>query len=540
MEAELEIQRKAEALAEEALKAPSARRYEKASELCGENKELLMEVLRILGERTTGGADGAEGLSPDPLLNQKIGNYKIHWRLGGGGNGHVYLATRTKEPHQQVAIKFLLLTDGDNEEFRRRFLRERQIIALLNHPYIVKLFDANRTRDGRPYFVMEYVSGQDIDKYANSKKLTIRERLDLFLKVCEAVQYLHSHLIIHRDLKPGNVLVDNDGNPRVLDFGIAKLLRPELMDGDLITTIRHHPLTAQYASPEQWEGGLITSASDVYSLGVVLFELLTGTLPVTLDGKNYTEFQRIVCEGKLPLASKSVVEGHAEFCRQPGTPALVHSLQGDLDAILSKALRRDVNERYVTVAALVEDIQRYLNFLPVRAREGAAWYRAKRFLRRNRSLALAIAAVLLTLVLGLATTLIQRNKAVQEARNISEMARQQEDLVRELRQRVDNDRNQDEQLRAAIRKELDDFEQQQRAAQAQQGGIRGGGGDTQGAQDVARNYELVARLRALAGDLPGAQKAREQCVAILERAQKAGDGSAGTQQLLGQCRAELK
>jgi serine/threonine protein kinase len=208
--------------------APGQEPLRSAIERCGNDKELLNEVLGFLGERSTSRPDSEA--PRDPMANQKVGSYKTHWRLGGGGNGDVYLATRAKEPHQQVAIKFLRLHEGESEEFRRRFLRERQIIALLNHPYIVKLFDADRTRDGRPYFVMEYVAGEDLDKHANTRRMTVLQRLDLFLKTCDAVQYLHSHLIVHRDLKPANVLVDEDGNPRVLDFGIAKLLRPELMD----------------------------------------------------------------------------------------------------------------------------------------------------------------------------------------------------------------------------------------------------------------------------------------------------------------------
>jgi len=368
---------------------------------CGDDKELLVEVLDFLGEQSTLGPTDAELPARNPMANQKIGSYKIHWRLGSGGNGDVYLATRVKEPHQHVAIKILRLPDDENEEFRRRFLRERQIIALLNHPYIVKLFDADRSKDGRPYFVMEYVAGEQLDKHANSRRMTILQRLGLFLKICDAVQYLHSHLIVHRDLKPANVLVDSDGNPKVLDFGIAKLLRPEMMDGELITMTNRHPLTAQYASPEQWKGGLITSASDVYSLGVILFQLLTGDLPIPWTGKEYAEYQRLVCEGNLPLVSNSVVEGHEVHCREPSGVALAAYLAGDLDAILSKALDKDLTERYPTIAALADDIQRHLQFLPVRARGKGLSYRTRRFLRRNRALVASIAAVVLTLSLGL-------------------------------------------------------------------------------------------------------------------------------------------
>jgi eukaryotic-like serine/threonine-protein kinase len=556
MEADLEIRRKkAEEIAAQILQKPSPHPLESAIKRCGDDKDLLMEVLGILSDSSTQVTKKEDALPPDPLVNQKIGSYKIHWRLGSGGNGHVYLATRVKEPHQQVAIKFLLLRDGDNEEFRRRFLRERQIVALLNHPYIVKLFDADRTRDGRPYFAMEYVAGENIDKYANARRLTIRQRLDLFLKVCDAVQYLHSHLIIHRDLKPANILVDAEGNPRVLDFGIAKLLRPELLDGELITVIHHHPLTAQYASPEQWEGGLITSASDVYSLGVILFELLTGVLPVPLNGKSYTEYQKIICDGKLPLASGSVTEGQAELCKETDTAALVKQLRGDLDAILSKALRRDVNDRYITVTSFVEDIQRYLQFLPVRARKAVFSYHVKRFVRRNRAWVISGLAVFLTLVLGIGATLVQRNEArkqrneaehqralaVGETERVNQMARQQEELIRQLQQRLDSKEPQDKQLRASIKNVLSEFEQNLREEQARYGNSRGGdGGDPVAKMMLAKNYELLGRLLVLSGNPTDALKARQGCVSILERLQNTGNVTSESSELLSQCRAGLK
>lgn len=524
-----------------------------AIERCGEDKELLNEVLAFLGERT---ASAHETLIPDPLVNQKIGAYKIHWQLGSGGNGDVYLATRAKEPHQQVAIKFLRLHDGDNEEFRRRFLRERQIIALLSHPYIVKLFDADRTRDGRPYFAMEYVAGENLDNYAKAKRLSVRQRLELFLKICDAIQYLHSHLIVHRDLKPANLLVDNNGNPKVLDFGIAKLLRPELMDGDLITVTKRHPLTAQYASPEQWEGRLITSASDVYSLGVVLFQLLTGALPAAWTGKSYAEYQKIVCEGQFRPASKSIGEGQAEACREASPAALARRVSGDLDAIVGKALRTDVNERYATVVALAEDIQRHLQFLAVRARGGALSYRAKRFLRRNRSWVASIAAILLALLIGLGATLLQRNearaqqaeaerqraRAVEETERVNGMARQREDLLRQLEERLDRKGLEEQQFRGSIRKVLTDFERSIREENARRGKTRGG--ETSGGRVenvlMGKDLAMLGRLLALAGEPAAARRACQESVALLEDARRAGAMSQSIVETLDRCRAEMK
>jgi serine/threonine protein kinase len=514
-----------------------------------------MEVLDCLGEQSTIQLTEAEPPARDPMANQKIGSYKIHWRLGSGGNGDVYLATRTKEPHQQTAIKILRVPDGESEEFRRRFLRERQIIALLNHPYIVKLFDADRTKDGRPYFVMEYIAGEELDKHANSRRMTVLQRLSLFLKICDAVQYLHSHLIVHRDLKPANVLVDADGNPKVLDFGIAKLLRPEMMDGELITMTQRHPLTAQYASPEQWKGDLITTASDVYSLGVILFQLLTGDLPIPWTGKAYAEYQRLVCEGKLPLASKSVVEGHSVLCREPSATALAAHLAGDLDAILSKAMDKDVTERYPTIAALTEDIQRHLRFLPVRARGKGLSYRTRRFLRRNRALTISISAVVLALGLGLGIALVQRNKARHEqvvaeqqtsiaeveTRRANDLAHQSEEVAQRLQQALDEKGIQDKQLRLAVANEVSQLREIIRKDE-KPNSVRGESVLAGPARNVllGRNYAVLAQLLTLSGDRQGARSAFQGCVANLRRAQDAGDISQGTADTMRRCQAGLK
>ena len=400
---------KAAEIADEVGRLPVGERFREARKRCGDDADLFAEVLRLLGEAPTSGAARADG----DHTNEKIGHYRIRWQLGGGGNGDVYLATRAKEPHQQLAVKFLRLTDGDNEEFRRRFLRERQIVAMLNHPYIVKLFDADRTRNGQPYFVMEYVDGERLDRYCDSQRLTVTERLEIFLKVCAAIEYLHSFMIVHRDIKPENVMVGPDGIPKVLDFGIAKVLRPELLDGEPITFTHRHPLTAQYASPEQWAGGPITAASDVYSLGVMLFQLLTGDLPFPWVG-NIPEYQKAVCNGNAPPASKSVVAAHAQASKEAGAASLSNRLKGDLDAILARALDNDSTARYASVTALAEDIRRHLQFVPVHARKMATAYRLGRFVRRNRQLVAAAAAVWLALTVGLAAALYERARAVYD------------------------------------------------------------------------------------------------------------------------------
>ena len=553
--ADLEKRRsRAKEIADQIVQTPGTKRLDSAVARCADDKELLMEVLDFLGEQCTLGPRDAEAPVQDAMANRKIGSYKIHWRLGSGGNGDVYLATRTKEPHQQVAVKILRLPDGENEEFRRRFLRERQIIALLNHPYIVKLFDADRTKDGRPYFVMEYVAGEELHKHANSRRMTILERLALFLKICDAVQYLHSHLIVHRDLKPANVLVDADGNPKVLDFGIAKLLRPEMMDGELITMSNRHPLTAQYASPEQWSGGFITAASDVYSLGVILFQLLTGDLPIPWTGKGYAEYQRLVCEGNLRLGSKSVVEGHPVLCREPSGTALAAHLAGDLDAILSKALEKDVTERYPTIAVLAEDIERHLQFLPIRARGQGLSYRTRRLLRRNRALVASIAAVVLALSLGLGIAVVQENKARHEqavaerqtsiaeaeTRRATELAQQREEIAKRLERSLDEQGIEDKQLRVAVANEVsqlrESIRKDERATSVRGESLLAG---PSGNVVLGRNYAVLAQLLALSGDRQGARGAFQSCVANLKRAQDAGDISPGTAETQRRCQAGL-
>ena len=555
MELELEKRRqKAQEIAHEIAMVAGKDRLTAAVRRCGNDEELLFNVLDFLGELPTRDLSPSPAVAPDPMVNQKIGAYKIRWKLGGGGNGEVYLATRLKQPHQQVAIKFLRL-EGESDEFRLRFLRERQIVALLSHPYIVKLFDADRTREGRPYFVMEHVAGDDIDEYAKTRRLPVEQRLDLFLRVCDAVQYLHSHLIIHRDLKPANVLVDGEGNPKILDFGIAKLLRPELMDGEPITMERRHPLTAQYASPEQWEGGLITSASDVYSLGVVLFEMLAGELPIPWTGKSYSEYEQLVCQGNIALCSKSIVPGQGALCRESSDAALAARLAGDLDAILSKALRKDGTERYPTVAALVDDIQRHLQFLPVRARGEGMWYRARRFLRRNRTMAASVAIVVLALTLGLGVALKERNEALRqeavaleqtrvaklETERVIELARHNEDVAQGLQQSLEKNAVQNKDLLVALQgvvAKIKDINQQAELA-ARSG--RGEGPSSQAGQFVllGRNYGVLGQLLTLSGDRDGARKAYQSCVANLKRAQDAGDVSPATIQAMHTCQTGL-
>jgi serine/threonine protein kinase len=553
-------QRNAEEIVRKIVSDGERDRFQAARRLCGDDELLLMEVLGRLGELLTENLRGESERQRDPMINQKIGGFRIHWKLGSGGNGDVYLATRVNKPHQQVAMKFLTLHTHESDEFRRRFLRERQITALLNHTYIVKLFDADRTKESRPYFVMEYVNGMDFDKYANFHKLTVNARLDLFLKLCEAVQYLHQHLIVHRDLKPSNVMVDAHGKPKVLDFGIAKLIRPEMMDGDLITILDQSPMTMPYASPEQWEGGVITSASDVYSLGVMLFQLLGGRLPVPWADTHLAEYRRLVCTGELPRLSRVIADGHAILCGELSTAALAHRLSGDLDAIVAKALEKDVTERYATVQELAEDIRRHMQFLPVRAQGDSRLYHARRFVRRHRVPVTATVAVILALAIGLGATvheaqvarrqkaialdrtaiaLDQTNKAKQEARRISQLDAGQQEMLDALQKKIADQTAQGQQLRASLR-ELT-IQWQARIDEDKHNDEQKRGDTSPNQAELlrtrGRNYELLGRLLTLSGDKNGARQAYQSCVANLTAAERAGDISATTAEAMRQCHA---
>jgi eukaryotic-like serine/threonine-protein kinase len=534
---------------------PSSERDAFIAKECAGDPELRQELAALVEayahQSSTLPPEDLSSIARDPLANQNIDGYQTHWKLGSGGNGDVYLATRLTEPHQRVAIKFLRLQDCDNAEFRRRFLRERQIIALLSHPNIVKLFDADQTKDGRPYFVMEYVEGYDLVTFAESKRLTTSERLALFLKVCDAVQYLHIHLIVHRDLKPANILVDHDGHPRILDFGIAKLLRPELMDGELITRTQQHPLTAQYASPEQWEGGPITSTSDVYSLGVILFQLLTGRLPIPWDGGTIHKFREMVCSESRPRASTSVSEGHAALCGEANDEALSRRLAGDLDAILEKSLRRHAIERYATVEALAEDLRRHLRYLPVLARRDSFSYRSRRFLRRNRAWVFSSVAVLAALALGLSVALYQRNtarfernvaeeqrrQAQLESDRLSRLARDRENVLQELQKEGENKSLEGNQLRAAIASITEEIRRDIKEDEASNGAVRGGDSSPTRYVSRGRSYAVLAQLLALSGDKEGVRQAYQGCTTSLVHAQRAGDDTDSTTRLLLRCQA---
>jgi eukaryotic-like serine/threonine-protein kinase len=339
-------------------------------------------------------------------VGRRVGAYEILALIGSGGMGEVYRARRVDaEYEKEVAIKLVPGAQSDRAVLER-LRAERQILAKLDHPNIARLIDGGVTEDGLPYLIMDLIDGEPLDRYCERRQLPIPERLRLFREVCSAVSYAHQHFIVHRDLKPRNILVTADGTPKLLDFGIAKLVQPTLtQSGAAATVFGANPLTLEFASPEQVRGGTITTTSDVYSLGMVLYLLLTGRLPYRTSFESLLEAMREICEVEparpSTLAARADGKGGERIDR-------------DLDAIVLRALRKEPDKRYRSVEEFSEDIARYLGGHPVTARDGRLTYRVAKFVRRHK---LEIAAgVLITgaLVGGIVTSLRQARIAAQE------------------------------------------------------------------------------------------------------------------------------
>jgi eukaryotic-like serine/threonine-protein kinase len=336
----------------------------------------------------------------EPALppGHRIGPYRIDQLLGRGGMGAVYRATRSDETFdQQVAIK-IVRRGMDSTGILRRFRSERQMLATLNHPNIATLLDGGSDADGAPYFVMEYVAGEPIDTYCARSAPALEDRLRLFLRVCAAVQHAHQRLVVHRDLKPDNILVREDGEPKLLDFGIAKLLEPAHAPARVVhTTAGFRPMTPRYASPEQVRGDPISTSTDIYSLGVLLYQLLTGRLPYTASDASPLAIERAISEDIPPRPSEAA-RGHAiagAWCQR---------LRGDLDAIVLMALRKEPERRYRSVGQFADDVRRYLDSLPVVACPDTLSYRATKFVARNRLASAAAALATVALLAGIVAT----------------------------------------------------------------------------------------------------------------------------------------
>jgi serine/threonine protein kinase/tetratricopeptide (TPR) repeat protein len=413
------------------------------SEACQEDDTLRRAVESLLAADEEAGtfletpvfAAAAEMIAAEPgasLIGQRIGAYQIISELGRGGMGAVYLAERADAQfRKQVAIK-LVKRGLDSQEILRRFHYERQILASLEHPHIARLLDGGTTADGLPYFVMEHIAGTPIDQYCDRHQLNTSERLKLFRDVCAAVQFAHQNLVVHRDLKPSNILVTEAGQVKLLDFGIAKLLHPDLLSQTLESTaLGARPMTPEYASPEQVRGAPITTASDVYSLGVVLYELLTGHRPYRFTAHSLEEMARVICEQE-PEKPSTVISRTAETLgaddteRTALTPEMVsrtregqpeklrRRLAGDLDNIVLKALRKEPARRYASVEQLAEDLRRHLEGRPVIARSDTLGYRAGKFIQRHKAGVAAVLLIVVTLAGGMVATAWQARVARAE------------------------------------------------------------------------------------------------------------------------------
>lgn len=407
-------------LLDEVLELPVEERRAFLAQACKGDEELRQQVEQVLAGQE--GADAIFENSPagaiaevlrdqtiTALGGQKVGPYQILNEIGRGGMGVVYRAVRADDEYsQQVAIK-LVWPGPHNTELLRRFRRERQILANLDHPHIARLLDGGRTEQGWPYLVMEYIEGAPITEYCRQRDLPLRDRLALFRDVCSAVQYAHQNLVIHRDLKPGNILVTDVGEaklPKLLDFGIAKLLDAQRHHMTAHSTLAGAQLmTPEYASPEQVRAEPITTASDVYSLGVLLYELLTGQSPYRFKSHTLPEIIRTVCEDE-PLPPRTVASASDRT-----------QLKGDLDTIVLTALSKEISRRYASVEQLSEDLRRHLAGEPILARTGTFSYHASKFVRRNKLGVTAAAIVLLTLIGGIIGTSWQARIAQQHAQD---------------------------------------------------------------------------------------------------------------------------
>ena len=382
-------------------------------------------------------------LATDSLAEaEQAGPYRLIEECGRGGMGAVYLAERADgQFEKRVALK-LVKRGMDTDEILRRFRHERQILATLEHPHIARLYDGGVTDSGRPYLVMEFIDGQPITSYCDEKRLSVDARLALFKTVCEAVQYAHQNLVVHRDLKPSNILVTDKGTVKLLDFGIAKLLDTEALDLSVpLTRTGLRVLTPEYAAPEQVRGEAITTATDVYALGVILYELLTGHRPYKTTGQSASEIEQAVLEAEPERPSTAVTKDHARTgtaetltaqtrsaLRATSIAHLQKRLRGDLDTILLKALQKEPARRYASAEAFLEDIKRHRAGLPIQAQPDSVQYRVRKFVRRHR-FGVAAATVLLLLLTGFAVAMAFQQAATARERDRATQERDKAEAV---------------------------------------------------------------------------------------------------------------
>lgn len=395
-------------------------------EWCGHDKELKKEVTRIAGENRSArnfiedlqnriSSLTGSTLTAGAKIPDQIAGYKVLKKLGDGGTSTVYLAEVDGE---KAALKLLRRGFEESEYARKRFEAEQKILASLNHPDIAQLIGGGVTEQGDLFVIMEYVDGVPIDVWCNRTRLVIDERIELFQRVCRAVHYAHQNLVVHRDIKPDNILVTKNGDVKLIDFGIAKLLEPDGSDSELFhTRTGMHVMTPEFASPEQVCGKPITTASDIYSLGVLLYLLLSGRRPYEFRTASMLEIERIVCKTEPAKPSEMALSGSEQVAqlRNMDKARLSKNLKGDLDRIVLMAMWKDPARRYSSALSFADDLQAYLNGEPVDARTPTLRYRARKFIARHRWAVAAAAVAFLSLTGGLAGTLWQAHIANQNA-----------------------------------------------------------------------------------------------------------------------------
>ena len=536
-EATLERWRRLEAIFHEVAELPLEQRTARLAVLCAGDAQLLEEEVSLLHARdeverftaayATGHPTEHPGEPRDTNVGRRIGPYRLEKLLGRGGMGTVYLAARVDgQFDQQVAVKLIGLPLV-SDLFRARFRLERQILAGLNHPYIARLLDGGVSEDGELYLAMEYANGVPIQRYSEQHSLSVRQRIQLFRSVCTAVRYAHQNLVVHRDLKPDHLVVLEDGTPKLLDFGTAKLI--SRVDGPAegeFTRQGFHSFTPQYASPEQVLGQPISTASDIYSLGVLLFLLTTGVLPYELKEFTIAEMVRVICEEQPPRPSEKAARG---------------VLDADIDAIILRALRKEPEQRYPSVERLIADLDAYLAGRPVAALQGTFRYRAAKFVRRNKLAFAAVALLSVTVLAGIGGVLwqsriasAQRHKAEARAEDLRKLSNSLLSEIDEAIQKLPGSTAAQKLLVSTVLAHLD------RAA-------KDASGDPQLQLDLANAFIRLANVQGNPydqniGDAPGALTSLDKALSIARTVVREQPANAAAAHALGwaqQSRSEV-
>ena len=415
------------AIFDSVVETPVGERAALLDRLCADDPELRGEVEKLLKadaraahfergvESARGGAAADWADAQDSRAAERVGPWRLLHELGRGGMGVVYLAERADGQFEQRAALKLIKRGMDSDAVLARFLRERQILARLEHPHIARLLDGGITQDGRPYFAMEFIDGAPLLRHCQEQNTRLEERIGLFLDICAAVQFAHGQLVVHRDIKPSNILVTAAGEAKLLDFGIAKLLDESVPGATATVDALHRPLTPAYAAPEQLRGEPVTTATDIYALGCVLYELLSGRRPLALGDAPSPEEVLHAQDTTDPAAPSRAADA--------GLPFAPKRLRGDLDTIVLKALQREPQRRYASVEAFADDLRRYLGGQPIQARRDHTGYRVVKFIGRHRLGVAASALGTLTLIVALLFALAQAREKTREAEVASQVTR---------------------------------------------------------------------------------------------------------------------